>query len=223
MERGEPMGKDTACFVLGFFCIILLSGCGKSQEHPISQVILEGEYRVEGVENINFTFYKDSTLKVEQSGIYEFGKNSHGKSILKICFDDITRELPEDYNYTEYLVEWDRRYVYLTLDADSSGDLEQEEKQKPMALRLLKGTEGISKGEPFSGTYQIGRQGSDYQYIFSQDKSVLMQIHEYYYIQGEKLTLSDSSGSTDYKYELTDNQIKINNLLGEKILSLEKK
>lgn len=217
------MGKDTAIFVLGFFCVIFLSGCGKSQEHPASQVILEGEYRVEGVENINFTFYKDSTLKVEQWGIYDFGENGGGNPMIKMCFDDTTRELPEDYNYTEYLVEWDRRYVYLTLDAEQAGDFGQEEKPKPMALRLLKGTEGISKGEPFSGTYQIGGEGSDYQYIFSKDKTVMMQIHEYYYIEGEKLTLSDSSGSTDYKYELTENQIKINNLFGENILSLEKK
>ena len=50
-----------------------------------------------------------------------------------------------------------------------------------------------------------------------------MQIHENYYMEGEKLTLSDSSGSTDYKYELTENQIKINNLLGENVLSLIKK
>ncbi|MDE6905167.1 MAG: hypothetical protein K2P76_09595 [Lachnospiraceae bacterium] len=217
------MGKDTAFFVLGFCCVILLSGCGKSQEHPISKVILEGQYGVEGVENIIFTFYKDSTLKVEQSGIYEFGKNSQGKNILKICFDDITRELPEDYNFTEYLVDWDRRYVYLTLDVEPAGDSEQEEKPKPMALRLLKGTEGISKGEPFSGTYQIGGEGSDYQYIFSKDGRVLMEIYEYYYIEEEKLTLSDSSGSTDYTCVLSENQIKINNLLGENILSLIKK
>ena len=92
-----------------------------------------------------------------------------------------------------------------------------------MALRLLKGTEGISGGKPFSGTYQIGREGNDYQYIFSEDGTVLMEINEYYYIEGEKLTLSDSSGSTDYRYELTEEQITINNLLGETILSLEKK
>ena len=217
------MGKDTAIFVLGFFCVIFLSGCGKSQEHPASQVILEGEYRVEGVENIVFTFYKDSTLKVEQSGIYSFGENSQGKDLLKMCFDDTSRELPEDYSFTEYLVEWDRRYVYLTLNGDFSGNTEPEEKPKPMALRFLKGTEGISQGRPFSGTYQIGRAGSDYLYIFSEDETVLMQIHENYYMEGEKLTLSDSSGSTDYKYELSENQIKINNLLGEYVLSLIKK
>lgn len=217
------MEKNTVFLVLGFFCVICLSGCGKSRENPPSQVILEGEYKVEGVENIVFTFYDDSTLKVEQSGIYDFDKNSQGKDLLKMCFDDTSRELPEDYNFTDYLVECDRRYVYLTLDTDQTWNLEPEEKPKPMALRLLKGSEGISKGRPFSGTYQIGREGSDYLYIFSKDKTVLMQIHENYYIEGEKLTLSDSSGSTDYKYELTENQVKINNLLGENILSLIKK
>lgn len=217
------MGKNTVFLAVGFFCAICLSGCGKSREHPPSQVILEGEYKVEGVENIVFTFYKDSTLKVEQSGIYAFGENSQGKDLLKMCFDDTSRELPEDYSFTEYLVEWDRRYVYLTLDMDSFGDAEPEEKPKPMALRFLKGTEGISQGRPFSGTYQIGRAGSDYLYIFSENETVLMQIHENYYIEGEKLTLSDSSGSTDYKYELTEKQVKINNLLGENVLSLIKK
>ena len=123
-----------------------------------------------------------------------------------MCFDDTSRELPEDYSFTEYLVEWDRRYVYLTLNGDFSGNTEPEEKPKPMALRFLKGTEGISQGRPFS-----------------EDETVLMQIHENYYMEGEKLTLSDSSGSTDYKYELTENQIKINNLLGENVLSLIKK
>lgn len=210
------MGRRTAFLAFGFFCALLICGCGSAKKHPASQVILEGEYIHKGMDNIVFTFSEDSTLKVVQSGVYEFGKNSEGKSILKICFDDISRELPEDYNYTCYRIEHDRRYVYLTLD------IEEEESPKPMALRLLKGTEGISKGELFSGTYQIGREGNDYQYIFSEDGTVLMEIHEYYYIEGEKLTLSDSSGSTDYKYELTETEFTINNLLGETILSLEK-
>lgn len=211
------MRRCAAFLVFGFFCTVLLSGCGSAEEHPASQVILEGEYIHKGMDNIVFTFSKDSTLKVVQSGVYEFGENGEGKSVLKICFDDISRELPEDYNYTCYQIEHDRRYVYLTLD------VEEGDPPNPMALRLLKGTEGISKGEFFSGTYQIGKEGNDYQYIFSEDGTVLMEIHEYYYIEGEKLTLSDSSGSTEYRYELTEEQFTINNLLGETILSLEKK
>ena len=210
------MERRTAFLLFGFLCAAGITGCGKAREHPASQVIIEGEYRQKGIDNIDFIFSRDSTLKVVQSGVYGFGENSDGEDILKMCFDDTSRELPEDYNYTNYVIESDRRYVYLTLDM-------AEEDIKPMALRLLKGTEGISEGEPFSGTYQIGGEGNDYQYIFSEDGTVLMEINEYYYIEGEKLTLSDSSGSTDYRYELTEEQITINNLLGETILSLEKK
>lgn len=211
------MERRTVFWVFGFFCAIGIIGCGRAkEERPVSQVIIEGEYRQKGTDNIDFIFTRDSTLRVVQSGVYDFGKNSDGQDILRMCFDDISRELPEDYNYTNYVIESDRRYVYLTLDG-AKGDA------KPMALRLLKGTEGISRGELFSGTYQIGGEGNDYQYIFSEDGTVLMEINEYYYIEGEKLTLSDSSGSTDYRYELTEEQITINNLLGETILSLEKK
>ncbi len=212
------MGKGSAVFlILGFLCAMLLSGCGSSEEYPKSEIIFEGEYVLEGTENIEFIFYKDSTLKVVQSGVYEFSKGENG-NLLRICFDDTSRELPEDYSYTDYQVEQKGRYVYLTFFSENV-----EEEQQPMMLKLLSGTDGLAGGEYFTGTYQIGRDGDSYQYIFSEDGTVVLQIKERYYAKDDSLTLSDDSGSTDYKYELTDEQMKINNLMGETILSLRKK
>lgn len=213
------MKKKNALFLItGFFCVLLLAGCSREKEYPGTKVVLEGEYVLDDMENINFTFSKNSTLRVVQSGVYEFARNSDGKMTLRMCYADASRELPEDYSYSDYVVEQKGKEVYLTFFSASV-----QEEEHPVILKKIKGTDGLAKGELFSGTYQIGESENSYRYIFFEDGTVEMQINEHYYAEGEKITLSDDFGSTDYKYELSGERLEIKTLTGENVLSLIKK
>lgn len=194
---------------------VWLSGCGSKYQD--TKVVIDDVYRLDGAENMKFTFSEDSTLTVRQKGIYELEKNETGELMVRICLDDISRELPEDYNYTDYLLEDKGRYVELTLTTDEF-DLDV----KPMLLFPLKGTDGILSGTYFNGTYQIGSENDSYQYIFKEDGQVTMQVKQYYYADGKMMKFSDYAGSTDYIYEMSEDTLILKNKKEEPILTLLK-
>lgn len=195
--------------------IVLLTGCGFLESHPRSEVVLDGEYKLENVDNMTFSFKKESQLIVRQTGIYEFAQNADGKLMVRICLDDISRELPEDYGFTEYLVQKDGLYTELVYTSKEF-DLDAS----PMLFVPVKGKDGLCTGEYFTGTYQIGTESDSYQYKFEKDGTLIMQIEQQYYADEEKVTLSDSAGSTEYLYENTDEKLIIKNKEEEPILVL---
>ncbi len=196
--------------------ILLLSGCGK-QKYPVSEVIFEDRYSLEGAENMEFVFSKDSTLVVRQWGIYELKENASGEAVVRVCLDDIDRELPEDYNFSEYLIREEKEHIVLTyiseeLDGDSNS----------MRLYFLDGDDGLRSDAAFDGAYQIGEDGDSYQYIFEKDGSITMQIAEHYYADHDHMILVDHAGSTEYLYEKSDDVLILKNMNEEPILTLIK-
>lgn len=203
-----------------FFCVAaavtMICGCGHDT-YPNTKVVIDEVYSLQGSDNIRFVFSKDSTLVVRQKGLYDLTENSKGEPVLRICLDDISRELPEDYSYTEYRIEDEGRYLSLTLTTD---DYELDE--SPMLLFPLKGTDGLLSGARFEGSYQIGRADDSYQYIFKEDGQVTMQVKQHYYADGKDMTLSDHAGSTDYIYEMSEDSLVLKNTQEEPALTLVK-
>ena len=210
MKKGTVMALTTS--------VLLISGC-TGKQYPPSEVLFEGTYRLEDAENMSFTFGADSTLTVSQNGIYELEEREDGETVLRICLDDTIRELPEDYNFTEYLVHREDDHLILTFTTE-----EFNLDANPMLLFPLKGKDGLLHGEYFDGTYQIGEDGDSYQYIFGEDGSVALQVEEYYYADGEgRMTLRDHAGSTRYQYESSEDTLLIKNRKGETVLDLYKR
>ena len=129
------MKQKLAKALLLIFSGILLTGCGVLEKYTESEVVLDGKYKMENVDNVTFSFRDKKNLIVRQSGIYEFTKNAEGESVIRICLDDTSRELPEDYSYTEYLLKKDGLYTKLIYTSEEF-DLEES----PMLLVPLKGT-----------------------------------------------------------------------------------
>ena len=196
---------------------VLLNGCGGGK-YLASEIIFDGTYRPNNMENVEFVFSKDSRLLVRQSGIYEFKEAGAGELIVRICLDDIDRELPEDYNFTEYLLDRDGEALTLTYTSEEF-DLEGN----PMYLYPLKGEDGLLTGMPFDGTYQIGKDGDSYRYVFNKDGSMMMQVRERYYADEAQMTLSDHAGSTEYPYELDGDTLILKDRHEEPVLTLVKK
>lgn len=209
------MQKRVGTGIMLLIGMVALSGCKSQERHPESEVIFEETYRLEGTDNMEFTFAKDSTLTVLQKGVYELKENEEGKPIVRICLDDINRELPEDYSYTEYLLSQDGKNTVLTFISE-----EFSLDSSPMILVPLEGKDGLLTGKQFAGSYQIGKDGDSYQYVFEEDGSVTMRIEEYYYADGTKMILSDHAGSTEYLYEETAEGITIKNIENEPVLEL---
>lgn len=197
--------------------ILLMSGCGKGR-YPVSEVIFEDRYALEGAENMDFIFSKDSTLLVRQRGIYELSESPSGESVVRICLDDIVRELPEDYNFTEYLIREEKGYVSLTYTSE-----EFDMDSNSMQLYLLEGEDGLRSEEKFDGAYQIGEDGDSYQYVFEKDGDITMQIKEHYFADSEHMILIDHAGSTEYLYEKSEDMLILKNMNEEPILTLIRK
>lgn len=207
------MKQGAAAFAV--FTCILMTGCGFFGKYPESEVILDGKYKLQNVDNVRFSFQNKSELIIRQTGIYEFTKNADGKSVVRICLDDISRELPEDYSFTEYLVQKDGLYTELIYTSEEF-DLESS----PMLFVPLKGTDGLFAGDYFTGTYQIGTESAHYQYKFEKDGTLTMQVEQQYYADEKKVTLSDNVGSTEYLYEKTEESLILKNMDEESILVL---
>lgn len=199
-----------------FIAVFFLSGCG-SGKYRQSKVIFDDSYRLFNTDNMEFVFSDDSTLVVRQKGIYEFEKNEFGELMVRICLDDISRELPEDYNFTEYLLREVEDHIVLTYTTE-----EFNLDANPMMLFLLDGEDGLMSGEYFEGTYQIGTDGDSYQYIFQEDGGITMQVTEHYYADKKKMVLSDHAGSTQYQYETSEDTMILKNAKGETVLTLQK-
>lgn len=206
------MGRVMFILAAAFF----LSGCGK-EGWKESKVMFDGEYQLENADNMTFTFSEDSTLTIVQNGIYELGETDEGEPVVRICLDDITRELPEDYNFTEYLLKEVDGHIVLTYTTE-----EFSLDANPMALFLLDGEDGLLSGEYFEGTYQIGDDGDSYQYFFREDGSVTMQVRERYYAERGEITLYDHAGKTRYLYEETEDSLVLKNRKQEPALILVK-
>ncbi len=197
---------------------LFLPGCGR-YSYPPSEVIFEDVYYFEGMENMEFDFRADSTLTVSQKGIYELEKDGGGEAVVRICLDDISRELPEDYNFTEYTARREDGHIILTFTSE-----EFSLDTNPMKLTPLQGEDGLLSGKRFDGTYQIGEDGDSYQYIFKEDGSAVLQVKEYYNAQKDgSLVLADHAGRTNYMYESSGDTLVIKNRKGELILALVKK
>lgn len=196
--------------------MLFLSGCS-GKRILASKVVFDGVYCPNHTENMEFHFTEEGSLCVWQTGIYEFGKDEEGKPILRICMDDIDRELPEDYNFSEYLITEKEESVWLTFTTEEL-NLESE----PMVLFWLKGEKGLSNDSFFEGTYQIGEDGDSYQYLFHKDGSITMQITERYYADEKQVTLIDHAGSTKYLYESSKDTLVLKNMKEEPVLTLMK-
>ncbi len=199
-----------------FFALLGLSGCGGGKFRD-SKVIFEGTYYLEDTENMKFVFSEDSTLTVMQEGIYEMTENEEGEPVIRICLDDISREMPEDYGFTEYRMREADDSVALTYTTDAF-----QLDENPMLLFHLEGEDGLLLGACFDGTYQIGEGGESYQYIFEKDGGITMQVEERYYADKGKLTLTDHAGSTHYLYEASEDTLMIRNRKEELIMTLRK-
>lgn len=194
--------------------ILLTSGCGKEQ-YPVSEVIFEDRYTLEGAENMDFVFSEDSTLVVRQRGIYELSKNASGDPVVRICLDDISRELPEDYNFTDYLIRKEKDHIALTYTSE-----EFDMDSGSMQLYLLEGEDGLRSDGMFDGIYQIGEDGDSYQYVFEKNGDITMQIEERYFADQEHMILVDHAGSTEYLYEQSEDKLILKNMKEEPILTL---
>lgn len=209
------MNKVTALILIT--AALFFSGCGQGK-YPPSEVVFEDVYHLQDAENMEFAFGADSMLTVSQKGIYELGENGEGDVTLRICLDDTSRELPEDYNFSEYLVRREEGHIILTFTTE-----EFNLDANPMLLFSLRGEDGLLSGEPFDGAYQIGEDGDSYQYIFRKDGSVVLRVEEYYYAGKDgRMTLKDHAGSTKYQYEVSGDMLVIKNRKGESVLTLEK-
>ncbi len=209
MKKGMAAAMLTAA--------LCLCGCGGGKLPP-SEVVFTDVYHLADAENMKFDFRADSTLTVSQKGIYELNETEDGDAVLRICLDDTGRELPEDYNFTEYLVREEDGHLILTFTTE-----EFNLDANPMLLFWLKGEDGLLSGSPFRGAYQIGEDGDSYQYIFEEDGSVVLQVEEFYYAGKDgRMTLRDHAGSTKYLYETSEDGLIIKNRKGEPVLSLEK-
>lgn len=193
---------------------LFASGCGAGEEYPESEILFDGTYRLEGADNMEFTFGDDSTLTVWQEGLYRFGERE-GEPVVSICLDDTSRELPEDYAFTDYRLKQEGRRTILTYVSD-----EFSLDASPMVLVPLKGEDGLLSGSAFDGTYQIGEDGDSYQYIFKEDGGVIMQVRGHYFADGTRMTLSDHAGSTDYLYEETGQGMTLMNQESEPVFVL---
>lgn len=207
------MGRKIGMLTLAL--TLVLPGCG--DKYQKSEIIIDDVYRLEDMENIEFAFSKDSTLVVEQKGIYELARDETGEPMVRICLSDISRELPEDYNYTEYLLREEDEHIELIYTSEEF-DLETD----PMILVPLSGENGLLSGTVFDGTYQMGKDGDSYQYIFKEDGSVIMKIKERYYADKEKMILSDHAGSTEYLYEMSDDTLVLKTKEEESVLTMKK-
>lgn len=194
--------------------ILLMSGCGR-ERYPVSEVIFEDRYALEGAENMDFIFSKDSTLVVRQRGIYELSKNASGDPVVRICLDDISRELPEDYNFTDYLIREENDHIALTYTSE-----EFDMDSGSMQLYLLEGEDGLRSDGMFDGIYQIGEDGDSYQYVFEKNGDITMQIEERYFADQEHMILVDHAGSTEYLYEQSEDKLILKNMKEEPILTL---
>lgn len=201
-------------FVTG---ILFMTGCGNGK-YPESEVIFEGRYALDGAENMDFVFSKDSALTVRQRGIYELSENASGEAVVRICLDDISRELPEDYNFTDYLIKEEKDYVTLTYTSD-----EFDMNSNSMRLYPLEGEDGLRSDQMFDGSYQIGEDGDSYQYVFEKDGDVTMQIKERYFADKEHMILVDHAGSVEYLYEQSEDTLLLKNMKEEPVLTLIKK
>lgn len=195
---------------------LLASGCGAGEEYPESEILFDGTYKLEGADNMEFTFDNDSTLTIWQEGLYSL-EEREGEPVVRICLDDTSRELPEDYSYTDYRLKQEGRRTILTYVSE-----EFSLDASPMVLVALKGEDGLLSGSAFNGTYQIGEDGDSYQYIFKKDGSIIMQVREHYFADETRMTLSDHAGSTDYLYEATGQGLTLMNQESEPILVLVK-
>lgn len=215
------MGREKILYVLGIGFLLGMTGCtGAKDDRKPSEIIFEGTYKVDGVDNMEFIFSKNSTLKMNQWGVYEMTKDEEGGQIVRLCLDDTSRELPEDYNFMEYKVTEKRNSVELTyLPAE---DAETPIEVKPMELVLLKGKDGLKKQKKFSGTYQIGTGGDSYRYVFSKDGSINIQVNEHYYADKTTITLYDYAGTTEYLYQQEEDIFTLKNQQGDIIFELVK-
>ena len=202
--------------MLFWVVVLVLSGCSGGR-YPASKILLEGEYRLESTDNMNFIFSKDSTLLVLQKGIYELAETAAGEPMLRICLDDISRELPEDYNFTEYLLRKEEDHMVLTYTSEGF-NLDTN----PMRLYPLEGEDGLRSGVLFDGAYQIGEDGDSYQYIFEESGAVTMQVREHYYADQRQMILSDHAGRNVYLYDRTEDMLVLKNKKEEPILTLHK-
>lgn len=209
------MQKKVGALMVLMLGMTVLTGCGEEDNYPKSEVIIDETYKLDGTDNMEFAFSKNSTLTVLQEGIYELKTNAEGKPMVRICLDDISRELPEDYGFTEYLLQEDGGNTVLTFTSE-----EFSLDTSPMILVPLKGKDGLLEGENFDGTYQIGRDGDSYQYIFEKDGTVTMKIKQHYYADKTKMTLSDDASTTEYYYEETEGKLILKNMQNEPVLEL---
>ncbi len=197
--------------------MLFLSGCS-GKKILASKVVFDGVYCPNHIENMEFHFTKEGNLFIWQTGIYEFAENEEGKPMIRICMDDIKRELPEDYNFSEYLITQEENSVLLTFTTEEF-DLDSE----PMVLFWLNGEQGFSSDSYFEGTYQIGEDGDSYQYLFHKDGSITMQVTERYFADEEQVTLIDYAGSTKYLYEKSEDTLILKNMQKEPVLTLQQK
>lgn len=197
--------------------ILMLSGCGTGKFRK-SEVIFSDTYYLEDADNMEFVFSDDSTLTVRQKGIYELAESEEGEAVVRICLDDISRELPEDYNFTEYLIREADTHITLTFTTE-----EFNLDANPMLLFFSGGEDGLLSGEYFDGTYQIGEENASYLYMFEKDGSITMRVNERYYADRQgNMTLSDHASSTRYLYEAAADTLIIKNMKEEAILNLKK-
>lgn len=212
-QRGECMGRNIVLLAV----ILMLSGCGTGKFRK-SEVIFSDTYYLEDTDNMEFVFSDDSTLTVRQKGIYELAESEEGEAVVRICLDDISRELPEDYNFTEYLIREADTHITLTFTTE-----EFNVDANPMLLFFSGGEDGLLSGEYFDGTYQIGEENASYLYMFEKDGSITMRVNERYYADRQgNMTLSDHAGSTRYLYEAAADTLIIKNMKEEAILNLKK-
>lgn len=193
--------------------VLIFPGCGKG--YPRSEIVFDAAYYLEGTENICFDFSKDSKLEIAQKGVYELTTDEKGTQLVRICLDDVNRELPEDYHYTEYRLREQKEYVELVYTS-TEFDLDST----PMILIPMKGEHGLTSGEWFNGVYQIGEDGDSYQYVFEEDGTVTMRIEAHYYADKERMRLSDHAGDTEYLYECSEDRMTLKNTQEEMILNL---
>lgn len=211
----ESMKKVRAGILL-LLVITMFGGCGKKQTLPQSDCILSGKYEVAKMPNMTIQFFQDGRAKVLQRGVYRLEKTKD-RNLVRICFDDISQELPEDYTYTEYEAVKKRNAVLLQLYWN---DTVQEDKN--MLLVFEQGEDGLLKGEAFDGSYHIGSKREGYHYQFQQDGQVMIHIELSYYTKDDWLTLVDASGETRYRYELQEEEIIMKSERGDVIMTLQK-
>lgn len=138
----------------------------------------------------SWKFGEDGSLEMTTASTYEL--NSTNDGILLTIY-----ELESKDSYTQYLVNQSGKGYELDNYVDT-----QEIQGLECILSQKGGADGLTGTESFDGTYED--ETNQVEYAFAADGTLSQTLKETYEISEDTLTLTGTTGSTDYTYALSN-------------------